>query len=185
MALSDRVDVRTASIGGAGGAGAYLLGYLIIYLTQRGSIEEHLSPFNTVVDLLGGDPIPAWQGIGWLFYNAHFVVTRVPTIGGTTSRNLVANADEGSLTLLYFLPPLSLLGAGYAIASLSDAETPAVAGALAVVGYLPLVILGIVLFSYSVGDGAIEPDAVSAVLLAGTLYPAVFGAIGGAATGKF
>jgi hypothetical protein len=180
MALSNRVDTRTVGVGGAAGGGAYLLGYLVVYLTQRGSVAERFSAFNAVTDLFGGDPIPAWKGVGWLFYNAHFIPTRFPGIGGSTTRNAIADADGGSITLLYLLPPLFLIGAGYAILALSAADAPAVAGGLVVAGYLPLAILGIVLFSYPVGDGAIEPDAVTAVLLAGVVYPVAFGAIGGA-----
>lgn len=187
MALTDRIDGRTALTGAASGAGAYVLGYLLVYLTQRGSVEERLSAFNVVTDLLGGDPIPPWQAVGWLYYNAHFVATRLPGIGGPTTRNFIANADDGALTLLYLVPPLLLLGAGYAVATLSDADAPdvgGVAGALAVAGYLPLAVLGIVLFSYGTGDGSIAPDAITAVLLAGVVYPVVFGALGGALGGR-
>jgi len=180
----DRLDARTAVTGAATGIGAYLLGYLIIYVTQRGSVEERFSAFNAVTDLFGGDPIPVWQGVGWLFYNAHLVAIRVPGIGGSTTQNVIGDADGGVTTLLYLFPPVLLIGAGYAVATLSTAEVPAIAGAFTVVGSLPRAILGIVLFSYSVGDGAIEPDAVTAVLLAGIVYPAVFGAIGGAAAGR-
>ncbi len=184
MPLTDRIDARTAGTGAATGVGAYLLGYLLVYITQRGSVEERFSAFNAAADLLGGDPIPVWQGVGWLFYNAHFVAIRVPGIGGTTTQNAIADADGAVSTLLYLLPPVILVGAGYAVTTLSTPDVPAMAGAFTVVGYLPLAILGIVLFSYSVGDGAIEPDAVTAVALAGIVYPAVFGAIGGAAAGR-
>jgi hypothetical protein len=187
MGLTDRVDARTAGMGAGGGAGAYLLGYLLVYLTQRGSVEDRLSAFNVVTDLLGGDPIPIWKGVGWLFYNAHFVATRVPGIGGSTTRNFIANADDGALTLLYLLPPLFLAGGGYAVVALSatDLSVPGwTAGALVIVGYLPLAVLGVLLFGYPTGDGAIAPDAITAVLLAGAVYPAAFGAIGGAIAGR-
>ena len=186
MALTDRIDGRTALAGAASGAGAYVLGYLLVYITQRGSVEERLSTFNVITDLLGGDPIPPWQAVGWLYYNAHFVATRLPGIGGPTTRNFIASADDGGLTLLYLLPPLFLLGAGYAVTVVANAERPeagAVPGASVVAGYLPLALLGIVAFSYGTDDGAIAPDAVTAVLLAGLVYPLIFGAIGGAIRG--
>jgi hypothetical protein len=193
MGLTDRVNARAVGTGAATGAGAYVLGYLIVYLTQRGSIEDRFTAFNVVTDVLGGDPIPVWQAIGWLFYNAHFVETRIPSIGGPSMRDFIRSADDGSLTLLYLVPPVLLVGAGYATIALSgesesdaqvagdppDAEVgDGLLGALVVVGYLPLAIVGIFLFSYAVGDGAIAPDAITGVLLAGIVYPAVFGAIG-------
>jgi len=41
-------------------------------------------------------------------------------------------------------------------------------------------VIGALLFRYSVGDGSVAPDLVTAVLLAGAVYPALFGAVGGA-----
>ncbi|MFC6772375.1 transporter, partial [Halorubrum pallidum] len=38
---------------------------------------------------------------------------------------------------------------------------------------------GAFLFRFTVGDGAVAPTLVTAVLLAGAVYPAVFGSIGG------
>jgi len=43
-------------------------------------------------------------------------------------------------------------------------------------------VIGAFLFRYTVGDGSVAPDLITAVLLAGAVYPAVFGAIGGAAS---
>jgi hypothetical protein len=185
MSLTERVDRRTAGLGAAAGAGAYLLGYLVVYLTQSGSVEERLRGINFVAELLGGDPIPAWKAVGWLFYNAHFVETTVPSLAGTRTVNFLAEA--GSPDWLYLLAPLLLVAAGFAIAYLSDARAPGpsgVVGVLAVVGYLPLAALGIALFGYGVGDGSIAPDAVTAVLLAGAVYPILFGAIGGVLGGR-
>ncbi|MFC6730515.1 transporter, partial [Natronoarchaeum mannanilyticum] len=125
MATTERIDRRTIGLGAALGAAAYVLGYLVTYVTQRGSVEERFEGFNFVADLLGGDPIPAWKGVGWLFYNAHFVDTEIPGFGGTQTRNFVANADGGSLALLFLVPPLLLLGAGVVAATLSRAATAA------------------------------------------------------------
>ncbi|WP_458185794.1 hypothetical protein [Haladaptatus sp. NG-WS-4] len=54
-----RVDGRKAGIGAAVGVTAYLLGYLLVYVTQRGSVEEQLRGFNFVTELFGGEPILA------------------------------------------------------------------------------------------------------------------------------
>lgn len=186
MPSSGNAD-RTSGLvaGAAGGVAAYVLGYLFTYVTQRGRVEEQLQGFNFFSDLFGGDPIPAWQGVGWLFYNGHFVDTEIPSlVGGARSVSLIAEADGGSLTALYVVPPLLLLVAGVVAARVAGAAEPADgagSGALVVAGYLPLAVIGAFLFRYSIGEGAVAPDLITAVLLAGVVYPVAFGAIGGAA----
>jgi len=179
MSVTDRITARTAGLGAVAGVAAYALGYLVAYVSESGSIEEQLQVFNVVTELLGGDPIPAWQAVGWLFYNAHFVETSIPAFAGTRTINLLS---EGSAAF-YLLPPLALVAAGFAVAFLADAGEPATggaAGALVTLGYLPFAAGGVAAFSYAVGDGAIAPDAIAAIGVAGVVYPAVFGAIGGA-----
>ncbi|SNZ03199.1 hypothetical protein SAMN06269185_0215 [Natronoarchaeum philippinense] len=183
MSYTDRTDGRTIGIGALTGVAAYLGGYLVTYVSMRSSVEERLSGFNAVAELFGGDPIPAWKAVGWLFYNSHFVETTIPTFGGTQTQNFVANADGGSMALLFLVPPLLLLGAGVAAAAFSGARSAADGartGAGVVAGYLPLAVLGILVFGYAVGEGQIGPDAITAVLLAGVVYPLAFGSVGGA-----
>lgn len=186
MALTDRIDARIGGVAAASGAAAYVLGYLFVYVTQRNWVDEQLRTINVVADLFGGDPIPSWQGVGWLFYNAHFVDTQIPALGGTRVENFIAAADDGSLTLLYLVPPLLLVAAGFATAYLAKARNPgesAPLGGLIVAGYLPLAILGAFAFRYAVGDGAVTPDLLTAVILAGVVYPVAFGSAGGAIAG--
>ncbi|WP_053948253.1 hypothetical protein [Halolamina sediminis] len=165
---------------GAGtGVAAYLLGYLISYVWLSGSIEERLEAYNFIADLFGGEPIAVWEGVGWMFYNAHFVSTRIDGFGGTQSQNFIAGSDGGSIALLYAVPIVLLLAAGLLTARLADAEAPAdgaIAGAAVAIGYFPLALLGRFLFSY---QGSAAPDLVTAILLAGLVYPLVFGAVGG------
>ncbi|QHS16620.1 hypothetical protein [Halopenitus persicus] len=179
--LTDRLPLVPGAVAGAG---AYLLGYLLTYLWQGSAVEEQLQGINVIADLLGGEPIAVWQGVGWLFYNAHFVRTRAEgVIGGTRSWNAIAAADDGTLTLLYLVPVLLLVAVGALLARVATAETPgdgAIAGTAAVVGYLPPAVVGAVVFTY---DGSVAPDLVTAVLLAGIAYPVVLGAIGGAVGG--
>jgi hypothetical protein len=176
--LSERVPYAA---GTGAGVGAYLLGYLVTYVTMSGSVEERLSAFNFVASVFGGEPISVWQGVGWLFYNAHFVRTRAEGgLGGPQSENFIAASDGGAIVLLYLVPVLLLLAAGVLLARVGEAEEPAdgaTAGAGVVLGYFPLALVGAFLFSY---QGNIAPDIVTALLLAGIVYPLVFGAIGGA-----
>jgi hypothetical protein len=185
MSVPDRTSDTSGIVGGAAaGAAAYLLGYLFAYVTQQSAVEEQLAGFNFFADLFGGDPIPTWQAVGWVFYNGHFVDTQIPSlVGGARSANLIAQAEGGSLTLLYVVPPVLLLLAGLVasrLAGATEAADGAKAGALAIAGYLPLAAIGAFLFRYAVGDGTVAPDVVTAVLLAGAVYPAAFGAVGGA-----
>jgi len=173
--------------GAVAGAAAYVFGYLSTYVTQQNQVDEQLAGFNFLADLFGSDPIPAWQAVGWLFYNAHFVDTEIPSlVGSGRSLNLIAEADGGSLALLYVVPPLVLLVAGLAAGRLAGASTPldgATSGSLVLAGYLPLAVIGAFLFRYSVGDGSVAPDLITAVLLAGVVYPVVFAGAGGALSG--
>ncbi|WP_435093020.1 transporter [Halorubrum sp. N11] len=185
MSVPERSNRTSRIVGGAaGGAVAYVLGYLVVYVTQSTRIEEELSGINFFADLFGGDPIATWQAVGWLFYNAHFVDIDSPSlIGGAQSTNLITQADGGSL--LFVLPPLLLFVAGVVAARSAGASKPAEgaqAGAFVLAGYLPLAVVGAFLFRYAAGAGTVAPDLVTAVLLAGAVYPAAFGAIGGAAS---
>lgn len=80
------------------------------------------------------------------------------------------------------VPPLLLLAGGLAVgryAGTTDAATAAVGGASLVIGYGLLSVLGVVLFP----TANVTPDAVTGVLLAGVVYPVVFGAVGAAVAG--
>jgi hypothetical protein len=97
--------------------------------------------------------------------------------------NLIAQADGGTLTLLYVVPPVLLVVAGLAASRIAGATEPAdgaKAGAFVIAGYLPLAVVGAFLFRHSVGGGTVAPALVTAVLLAGAVYPAALGAVGGA-----
>lgn len=186
----DRVDRTAALYGGAGGVAAYLLGYLLTYVWKASAVAEALRGINVIASLLGAEAIPAWKAVGWLFYNAHFVATRVPAPGGSAMVDFVARSDDGALVALYLLIPAFLLLAGFVAGRIGGTEdgiaTGAVRGAAVAIGYFPLAVVGGSVFAHSIGNtGAkIAPDFVTAVLLAGLVYPLVFGAVGGAVAGR-
>lgn len=167
--------------GAAAGAVAYVVGYLVTYLWQSGSAEESLQAYNAIVDFLGGDPIPAWQAVGWVYYNAHNVAFTTPALGsGRTAQNLVA--DGNAPMLLYLVPVVLLVLAGFVVARNADAfdaESGARAGVTVTAGYALLAVVGLLVFRYSVGDSTVHVDYALGVLLAGLVYPAVFGSLGG------
>ncbi|GAA0283071.1 transporter [Halobacterium noricense] len=184
--MSERVPSNSRStdlgIGAAAGAVAYVLGYLLTYLWQGSSVQERLEGYNAVVELLGGDPIPTWKAVGWLFYNAHGVSFTVPSLGsGQATRNLIA--DGSAPMLLYLVPAVVVALAGFVLArraNATDASGGAQIGARVVLGYVVLAVVGLFVFEYAAGGSAIHPEYALGVLLAGVVHPAVFGGIGGA-----
>jgi len=160
-------------VGAAAGAASWVLGYLCTYVITSSDIQNSLIGQFT--------DIPTWKAVGWVFFNAHFVDTVVdlPVIGGATN---FVGGDEGFTVLLYVVPPLLLLAAGLAVgryAGATDAASAAVGGASLVVGYGLLSVVGV--FAFPTEN--VSPDPVTAVLLAGVVYPVVFGAIGAAVAG--
>lgn len=163
-------------VGAAAGAVAWLLAYLLTYVATSGRIREFQGSFlGQVADLFGLE-VPTWKVVGWVFYNAHFVDTAAG--GGTGS---AIGGDGGFTALLYVVPPLVLVAAGLAVgraAGNGDTATGVVVGASVALGYLPLSVLGVFLFEATVAGTAVAPGLGAGVLLAGVLYPVVFGAVG-------
>lgn len=181
------IDRTTLLRGGASGVLAFLLGYVLTYAWKAPAVQESLSGINAIAELAGGQAIPTWKAVGWLYFNAHVVATRVPALGGGDRLvNFISASDDGSLALLYVLVVAVLLLAGAAVARYGPADrvgTAAAAGATVVVGYLPAVVVGAFLFAHTLGgDVTVAPDLVTAVALAGVVFPAFFGAVGGAAS---
>jgi len=166
--------------GAAAGVSAYLVGYLATYLWKAQAVTETLGPLNTVAELFGSESIPAWKVVGWLYYSAHSVDSKVQFgPAGPRFVDLVQSA-EGNLELLYLLPPVLLFGAGAAVAVrhvTASAQDAAMKSGVAVTGgYLTSVVVGVVAFRID-GSG---PEFVPAILLAGVVYPLAFASLGGA-----
>ncbi|MFC7046498.1 transporter [Halobacteriaceae archaeon GCM10025711] len=154
------------------------------YAWQVSNVRDALANLNAILELFGQGSIPAWKAVAWLFYNAHFVTVTypLPGAGSKASQNLISSS-EGNLTLLYLLPPLLLVLAGLVVALAADTAEPVdglKAGLAVVPGYFVLAVLGVFLTVHSIENASIGVDAVTGVLLAGLVYPAAFGGIGGA-----
>lgn len=176
---------RSIALGALAGVAAYLLGYLLAGVLASGDVPASLR-----------DTVPTWKTTGWYFYNAHFVdLTSTLQIGGATggsTGSLIEGSDSGTVQLLYVVPPIAVALAGAALFRWLDGDTDvagaAARGALVVVGYLPLAVVGAVATGHTVEtgvplvevSGTFEPQLVPAIVLAGILYPIVFGAVGGA-----
>ncbi len=178
----DDGTVAMLGFGALSGAVSYLTSYLLTYLWKAPAVADALQGINIIATFLGADAIPTWRGVGWLFYNAHFVRTRVPGPGGPSFVDFLASTDQG--WVLMVAVPIVLILAGAGVAYRNDAIVAgraAIHGAAVGVGYLPLAAAGTLLFAQQIADtGAqIAPDLLPAVLLAGLVYPILFGGIGG------
>lgn len=179
---------RTLATGAAGGAAALASGYLVTYAWKAAEVADALRGINLFASILGGETIPVWKAVAWLFLNAHFVPTAVPVPGGPEHVDFIRRSDDAALALLYVVVPVLLVVAGFLVARSADGWSPAEAaadGAAVAAGYLPLVAAVAVLSRHAFGGGGAEIGAelVMAVGLAGLAYPVVFGSIGGLAAG--
>ncbi|MFB6360862.1 MAG: transporter [Halobacteriales archaeon] len=180
-----RPDAITAAETGLIGLVTFVVGYVLTYAWRAPAVSDSLSGLNFLAQLLGVDAIPTWKGVGWLFYGAHGVGTRFPMPGGGTELvNLVEQSGEGPVALLYLLVPLLLVLAGAVgawRAGAEDGSSGAVAGAMVAIGYFMPAAIGTVLFAHGIENTgrSIAVDPITGVLLAGVIYPVVFGAIGG------
>lgn len=156
------------------GAAAFVAGYAATFLLMLIDV-----PSDLVED--------QFEFAGWLFFNAQFV--QIEGDGSATVDVLafLAASEEMSFPALLFTVVVALVifAAGYLLArSFRSPEMTTdegtVYGASVVVGYLPLAFLGALLFETSPGlFGEGTPDIFAAVLLAGIVFPAIIGALGG------
>ena len=175
-----RPDGQTIGVAALGGVLAYLVGYALTYAAVGQAVSNSLT--SRVLEIATGDP-GTWQLVGWVFYNAHYVSVEVPGLFGSTSVNLVGETFSSALLIVL---PLVLLIRGAAIALATDIGGPVAGGTAGVavtLGYLPLALVGAVAVRIDIGDATAGPTLVAAVLLAGLVYPLVFGGIGGAVGG--
>lgn len=157
---------RFATVQGAVyGAGAFVAGYLVTLLL-------------VVVEGVARERI---EFAGWIYYNAQFVDVELGDAALISSVNYLRTGWGGSVPALVYhlVPAVVLLAAGFLLASkvgASELRDGAVRGASIVTGTVLLAALGTVLFSTRGG----APALLTGVLFAGIVYPAVFGAVGGA-----
>ena len=165
--------------GAIAGLLSWIVGYVLTYLLVASDIRE--SGLNQLAQAFG-DGDATYELVGWVFFNSHLVdaVVEAPFVGSRTA-NFVGGED-GFTLLLFAISPVLLVAAGLAVGrsqGVTRADAGAVAGALVVPGYLVLSIVGAVLFRVEAGGASGEPDLLPAILLAGVVYPLVFGAAGG------
>lgn len=143
-----------------------------------------------------------WKLVGLVLYSAHNVetVTTASGAGQTLSNsvNLLSNGFSGLTnfgstvpTIVYYVTPAVVLAvAGFLVVQRvgplsGPISTDAAVGATVALGYFALAVVGLLLFRVSRSafgaQATVAPDLVTGLVLLGLAYPAVFGAIGGAA----
>lgn len=179
MSSTSDTDSRPYVESAAAGVAAWVLGYVLTYLLVAADVES--SPLNRLIEFFGGESA-TYELVGWVFYNAHLVDISYAGIGPFSPPRSFIGGEGGFTVMLYLIPPALLIAAGLAIGryrGVADVNDGAVTGALVIPGYLLFSIVGVVLFHVSVGEASGAPDLIPAILVAGVVYPAVFGAIGG------
>ncbi|WP_338741270.1 transporter [Haloplanus salilacus] len=185
--MSSSVDFDDLPLveGFVAGAAAWVVGYVLTAVVVLARLENsELGELSNGVDG-GGSSIDL---VGWVFFNGHFVETVVEAdflgFGGSSTTSFVGG--DGFTPLLYLVPVALLVGSGLAVGrsrGVTDTTEGAVTGVLVVPPYLALSAIGAVLFRVSnealgASFGG-RPELLPAVLLAGVVFPSVFGALGG------
>lgn len=177
------------------GSIAFVLGYLftvavagsrlraVMAVTVSGEFVEQA----TLGRIFGSPPAPTVVG-GWLFYNAQFIPISVPTADAINGMGRLANrslllAIDGSLLLLYLVPFVSLLAAGYLTVRTGPTygvRGETYGGASVALGYLPALVIGAFLLTADVPNAptVASPDGLQTIFI-GLLYTLLVGAIGG------
>ncbi|MFO7927931.1 MAG: hypothetical protein ACQET5_10985 [Halobacteriota archaeon] len=123
-----------------------------------------------------------------MFFNSHLVDTVLEAdvlgFGGSSTVSFIGG--DGFTPLLYLIPVALLVGSGLAVGrsqGVTETADGAVAGVFVLPPYLVLSAVGTVVFRVSTealgSSFSGQPEPLPAILLAGIVFPAVFGAIGG------
>ena len=181
------IDASTAARGAGAGAAAFVATYVVSFLlwtfVELPEPNSFGEAFNQAVIGVVRDSVPAWQGAGYVLFNAQFVEVTFEGALAESTFSIIALADSSLLALAYLVPPVALVAAGYVVASspsIRGTGQSAAAGALVVVGHLVLVIVAAFAFTAEGSAGTLSVPLANAIILAGVVYPVVFGAIGGA-----
>lgn len=188
------------------GALAYVVGFGATYALVSSRLSWFLSeaaiPTGSTTfalsDLTQEAHVPTWKWASLAFYNSHFmdvVASGLPggIRGSRQQVNLLTEAGGVFFPLLLVTPLLLVVAGAFATRKATDPVELRfdvfgtgknrffVNGALVVFfGYFPLAVLGAILASASLdGNAAIQTDLLKSFVVAGAVYPFVFGGLGG------
>lgn len=179
--MSTDIDADSLPLvpGAVAGFFAWIVGYAFTYAIVGTDVRN--SDLNRFIEAFEGDPA-TYELVGWVFYNAHLADVVYDGFAGVFLPSTYIGGEDGFTALLYVIPPALLVAAGLALGRYqgsTETNAGAVVGATVLPGYFVLSILGVFLFEVSAAGTTGRPDIVPAVLIAGLVYPVVFGAAGG------
>lgn len=183
--------------GGLFGAVAFVVGVVVTFVVAQ--LDGDLSDR---IDILTGEGtgaveidfgISSLDAVLWTFFEAHLVDIESTVEGGGESQSeTVALLSEASFPeLLYTVIAVAVLvGAGFLLVQRTGARTgqaAATGGAMVAIGYLPLALVSVFVSRASESSSTfgqtlsvtVGPDLVTAVLVAGLVFPLALGALGG------
>ena len=175
---------RLLGSGLVAGSLAYLVGYSVVVKWRLSGPASIVSGVTPLLEAVGEAVVPSWQSGGWLFYHAHFVQTHAFGLG--IQDFVIAHVepgDFGTMLPLYLVPPVMLLIAGIGVGAINDVSgspvNPLLAGFAVALPYALMSVYGAILLRFGPIRGVlVAPDVVSATVLAGFVYPVVFGTVG-------
>lgn len=186
-ALQNRSDgdvPTSASVAASAGMGAVAaaLGYLLTYLIIADEVRDVIR-----------EDVADWKGVAWYFYNGHLVDIQVGgsigDFGGSGTVDFIAQSGSTNAELLYLIPPIVLVAIGGLLAyhlGTADLGQAVFVGAPIAIGYAVVMVAGALVAEASteatfVGievTGSMAPALLPALILAGIIYPVVFGTVG-------
>ena len=170
---------------------AFLIGFVLV--AGLSEVEGALQDDDPVDDEVELEEEPGYvTNQAWVFFSAHFIDIEASATTGfgdiEESYDILSELEELPALIFYLAPVLALIGAGFALvnrnAQLVQSELDgAVFGGAVAAGYLPAVVFSTLVFDHQteLDDFYVtyEVPLVEAALIAGLLFPVVFGAIGG------
>lgn len=187
-------DLPTATSAGYG-AMAYVTTYVIFFVLEGSRVTRDFREgfeigAGTTFERLGIDPPSTFEVVGWMFYLAHKASIDITVSAMGQSQSLNMNPGFGDQTYLLIIPPAVLVAAGYLLASREGTAgtSPVKLGSSVAIGYLILSVAGVFAFRWSAtitgGFGqeatlTVAPELITGTLVAGVVYPVVFGGVGG------
>lgn len=182
--LSDR-SRKPLLLGIGAGTGAWWIGYGVTYLLVKSRVRDVI--FRQLREDIGYSPVqPAdYEMVGWIFYNIHFFDIHISDCCVATNRTFIG--ADGFTPVLLFIPPVLLFVAGFSVARFSlvhyQKESKLLSGfsegGAIIPGYFLMILIGHFLFSLGDWFSGATASPSGSLILAGIIYPLVFGSIGG------
>ncbi len=158
---------------------AYVVGYGVAFAATAvgwGSRFDSIASLSTFIE---SESVATWRTVGWLYHGAHGVALDVSGDAPIAAGEGTIDVSGAVPDVIYVVPVLMLLGAGFFAANYTGVEDPRtglLVGGTVTIGYGLAALLGSVVF----GVSGVRPHVVTSVAIAGIAYPLVLGTIGGA-----